>query len=72
MYYDRFDIVSAWYLALQHCHGGQWSDEYRRLCRVLTYYRPSASLEHEAKMVRGLSDNAREIYDSACKALLGT
>jgi hypothetical protein len=31
MYFDRFDICEAYYLAFSHCHGGQWSKEYEAL-----------------------------------------
>jgi hypothetical protein len=65
MYFDRFDICEAWYLALSHCHGGQWSREYARLCAMRRYFRPSPMLSVET-----LSDNAREIYDRACARLL--
>ena len=66
MYYDRFDIVEAWYLALTHCHGGQWSEEYARLCKMLGYFKPGAMLS-----VDSLNDNAREIYEAACAKMLG-
>jgi len=65
MYWDRFDIVEAWYLALVHCHAGQYSDSYARLCRVQTYFTPAMSLG-----VDSLTDNGREIYDNACTSLL--
>jgi hypothetical protein len=66
MYFDRFDIVEAYYLALTHCHAGQWSREYARLCRMAGYFRPSPMLS-----VDSLSDNAREIYEGACARMLG-
>ena len=66
MYFDRFDICEAWFLALSHCHGGQWSREYERLCKMRRYFRPSPLLS-----VDSLSDNGREIYDAACNTLLG-
>jgi hypothetical protein len=65
MYFDRFDIVEAWYLALNHCHNGQWSKEYARLCRLQRYFRPSCTL-----CVDTLTDNGREIYNQACETLL--
>lgn len=65
MYFDRFDICEAYYLALSHCHGGQWSREYERLCRLSRYFKPSPLLS-----VDSLSDNAREIYESACARML--
>lgn len=64
MYFDRFDILEAWYLALSHCHGGQWSREYERLCSMTRYFRPSPLLS-----VDSLSENGLEIYVAACKKL---
>ena len=65
MYWDRFDIVEAWYLALSHCHGGQFSREYARLSKIGTYFTPSHLLD-----VDQLTENGRAIYDAACKTLL--
>jgi hypothetical protein len=65
MYYDRFDIVEAWYLALMHCHRGQWSREYARLSKLSRRFRPSPLLRVEA-----LSENARAIYVAACARML--
>ena len=67
MYFDRFDIVEAWYLALAHCHSGQWSNEYSRLSNITRYFRPSPILS-----VDTLSENGREIYEAACNKLLRT
>jgi hypothetical protein len=66
MYFDRFDICEAYYLALSDCHGGQWSPEYARLCRLRKSFKPSPLLS-----LNTLSDNAREIYDRACARMLG-
>ena len=63
--YNRFDILEAWYLALSHCYSGQWSREYERLCELTRYFRPSPLLS-----VDSLSENARAIYEAACKKLL--
>jgi hypothetical protein len=65
MYWDRFDICEAWYLALSHCHGGQWSREYMRLSRMGEYFNPRPVLN-----VDSLSENGLEIYRNACKRLL--
>ena len=65
MYFDRFDICEAYFLALCDCHGGQWSREYARLCKMRTYFTPSPMLS-----VDHLSENAREIYDNACARML--
>lgn len=59
MYFDRFDIVEAHYAFCCDYHEGLHSRLYARLCRILTYLRPSP-------MFRGyesLSDNGRMIYD---------
>jgi hypothetical protein len=65
MYFDRFDICEAYFLALSHCHGGQWSKEYARLCKLMRYFKPSPTLS-----VEDLNENAREIYENACNKLL--
>ena len=65
MTFDRFDICEAYFLALSHCHGGQWSREYARLCRLQTYFKPSIGLS-----VESLNENAREIYENACARFL--
>ena len=65
MYFDRFDIAEAWYLALSHCHGGQSSQTYERLCKLSRSFRPRPSLSVET-----LSENAREIYEAACVRML--
>ena len=65
MYFDRFDILDAWYLALAHAHGGQWSDSYRRLCRITRDYHPSRLLS-----VNTLSENAFGIYCAAVERLM--
>jgi hypothetical protein len=64
MYFDRFDICTAWYLALSECHGGQWSDSYARLCRLTKFFIPSPMLT-----VDSMDDNAKEIYLSAVERL---
>ncbi len=55
-HFDRFDIVQAhfWYAA--DYHDGQWSNLYKRLCRIKEYYHPGA-------IERGpTTDNAKAIY----------
>ncbi len=68
MYFDRFDICEAWYLALLHCHNGLRSREYARLCKLTRsgFFNPSPMLS-----VESLNENAREIYDAACAKMLG-
>lgn len=63
-YFDRFDIVEAYYCALSDCHGGQASREYARLSRMSRYFKPRASLSADT-----LDDNAREIYLAVCQRL---
>ena len=67
MYFDRFDIIDAWYMALSHNHAGQWSDSYRRLCKLLNYYKPGLNSDR----LSALNDNARVIYEHACLSLRG-
>ena len=66
MYWDRFDIIEAWFLALSHCHSGQSSREYLRLCKMKEYFQPCCLLS-----VTTLSENGEAIYRAACKRLLG-
>ena len=66
MYFDRYDICSAWCLALLHCHGGKASREYARLCKLLGYFRPGHFLS-----VDTLTENGLEIYEQACQRMLG-
>jgi len=65
MYFNRFDIAEAWYLALSHCHGGQWSREYARLCKLQRKFNPCPELS-----VDTLTENGREIYYAACDRML--
>ena len=65
MYFDRFDIVEAYYLALSECHSGQWSPEYSRLCSMLRYFQPGSMLSADT-----LTDNGRAIYEAACERML--
>lgn len=65
MYFDRLDIVEAWYLALRDCHGGQWSREYYRLSKMYRYFQPSPMLEPYS-----LTENGKAIYRAACERLL--
>ena len=64
MYFDRFDICTGWYLALSHCHSGQRSDSYARLCRLSEFFTPSPMLT-----VDSLNENAMEIYLNAVETL---
>ena len=66
VYFDRFDITEAYYLALSHCHNGQWSPEYARLCKMQKYFKPSISLRYDT-----LTENGKTIYNNVCSHLLG-
>jgi len=66
MYWDRFDICEAWYLALTDCHGGQYSRAYAKLCKLKQYFDPATNLSIDT-----LSENGLQIYDDACVQLLG-
>lgn len=59
MYFNRFDIVSAYYLYYCHHYNGIHSDEYRRLCHMQRYFRPSPTMSDNPYDV---SENCGEIY----------
>ena len=59
MYFDRFDICEARYLFLTLWHEGQWSDKYRRLCRMSRYFTPRPSLRAST-----LTPNGKAIYSA--------
>ena len=58
MYFDRGDILDAYYLFFSYYHEGQFSDKYKRLSKMSKYYTPSPLLRLES-----LSDNAWAIYE---------
>lgn len=66
LYFNKFDIVEAYYLAYTHCHNGQWSKEYSRLCKMQKYFKPSYGLSFNS-----LSENGRAIYIQLTNKLLG-
>jgi hypothetical protein len=65
MYFDRFDIVEAYYLFFSHYHRGQSSLEYSRLSKIVGYFKPRFNLSFET-----LSDNAKEIYSNLEKEVI--
>ena len=65
MYWDRFDICEAYFLAFTHCYGGQGCSLYSRLSRMTEYFTPSPLLT-----VENLTENGREIYEAACKRFM--
>lgn len=58
-YFDRLDIVEAYYLFLSHYHEGMGSDKYERLSRVTGYFSPSPTLRYDS-----LTLNGKAIYDN--------
>jgi len=60
MYFDRFDILCAYYLFGSDYHSGQFSKEYAYMGRALDAgFNPGPMFG-----LISLSDNAREIYDN--------
>jgi hypothetical protein len=60
MFFDKFDICSAYYLYGSEYHSGQFSKEYAYMGRALNLgFKPSDSLSYES-----LSENGKEIYDN--------
>jgi hypothetical protein len=57
MYFNRFDIVEAYYLFLSEYHEGQASRRYARLCKMQRYFKPAWNFNWDS-----LSDNGKEIY----------
>ena len=57
-YFDRFDICEAYYLYFCDWHNGQWSEEYKRLCKMQKYFKPSPLL----RTAKDLTENGYEIY----------
>jgi hypothetical protein len=58
-YFNRFDILEAYYLWLFHNHPGQWSLEYLRLCGIQRYFTPAQTLSYLS-----LTDNGKAIYNN--------
>lgn len=60
MYFDRFDILSAYYLYGSLYHGGQFTKEYKYMGRAMNAgFNPSPIFRYES-----LSDNGKAIYDN--------
>jgi len=55
VYFDRFDIVQAYYLFFINYHEGLWSEKYARLCKMQTYFKPGLNPSD-------LTENGWEIY----------
>ena len=59
IYWERWDIVSAYYAYYSDWHGGQASPEYDRLCRIGRYFKPGMYWNGYSD----LSENGQAIYD---------
>jgi hypothetical protein len=68
MYFETIRHLRSLLFSLSHCHGGQWSKEYARLCKLTRegFFKPSPFLSVET-----LTENWREIYENACNKFLG-
>ncbi len=63
---NRWAIIDGWYWYLTETYGGQWSKEYKRLCKMTRYYKPS---DHAT----GPSDeDSQEVYDRLMARFQGT
>ncbi len=60
-YWNRFDIVEAYYVYLVQYHDGQFSEKYNRMCHILTYFQPSFSIKEKEE--KALTENGKAIYD---------
>ena len=63
MYFDRFDIVTAYYLFFIDYHEGQWSEKYKRSCKIEGYL----NLSPMFKGYESLTENGKAIYDNLAK-----
>jgi hypothetical protein len=59
MYFDRFDIVEAYYCYFADYHDGMTSRDYARLSKMTHYFSPRPNLSSDT-----LGDNGREIYEN--------
>lgn len=61
MYFDRHDIIEAYWLALSEWHDGRGrgKQSYGRFSRMTRYFRPSPILRPDT-----LTENGRMIYDA--------
>lgn len=60
MYWDRFDIVEAYYCFFCDYHEGQYSNKFMRLNRMFKYHKPSPLFNG----YDSLSENGKAIYDN--------
>jgi hypothetical protein len=59
MFFDRFDIVEAYFCFFMEWYCGQNCPRYARLCRMDGYFKPRPDLSSDT-----LSENGRIIYNA--------
>jgi len=59
MEFNRFDIVQAHYFYCINYHGGMNCPLYARLCKIMSYYKPSIF----DQKFSSLTENGKEIYE---------
>jgi hypothetical protein len=65
MYFDKFDICSAYYLFGSHYHGGQFTKEYAYMSRAINAgFKPGFFFDYES-----LTENGKEIYSKLMEEL---
>ncbi len=57
-YFDRFDIVTAYYLFFAHYHQGLGSVMYARGSKILTYFKPDLGVQNNM-----MNENTQAIYN---------
>lgn len=60
MWWDRFDIVEAYFVYFMEYHEGQFSEKYARLSKMYSYFKPAVNLSDRSN----LSENGQYIYDN--------
>jgi hypothetical protein len=55
---DRYSIVEGYFWYFVNYHGGQCSEEYRRLCRIQKYFNPSPLSSGPE------TEGGQEVYDN--------
>lgn len=58
MFFDRFDIMAAYYYYLSQYHEGQWSESYKRLYKIMKVFKPSPFGKLETE-----TENCKNIYN---------
>ena len=59
MWWDRFDIIEAYYIYYRDNHSGQDSIGYKRLYHITEYFKPACNLSYDT-----MSENSQYIYDN--------